>query len=235
MAIFGDQLLPREIRRLFKNIVPAHIRASISSSRIRNIALHMIRAHDSVYDQDYYDRDVELPAVQSAAVMAKSIVECFQPKTLIDVGCGTGALLEAFRNLNCQVLGLEYSEAGLAYCKRRQLSVRKFNIENDDLDGERFDAAVSFEVAEHISPWSADKFVDLLCNLSPLVVMSAATPGQGGLDHVNEQPHSYWIGKFERRGYAEDKKNSDRLTAEWKSANTAHWYYSNVMVFIRQS
>jgi 2-polyprenyl-3-methyl-5-hydroxy-6-metoxy-1,4-benzoquinol methylase len=229
------------IREVIKNIVPASMRetirssigASIMPSRFRIIAKHVMRAHATTYDKDYYDTAVEPGAVQSAAVMAKSIVECFEPKTIIDVGCGTGALLEAFRNLNCRVFGLEYSDAGLAYCRRRNLAVRKFNIGKDRIDAELYDVAVSFEVAEHLSPWLANRFVDLLCNLSPLVIMSAATPGQGGKDHVNEQPQSYWVEKFRRNGYVFDESISDQFSSDWKSAGAASWYYNNVMVFAR--
>jgi hypothetical protein len=101
------------------------------------------------------------------------------------------------------------------------------------MDGKRYDAAVSFEVAEHLSPWTADKFVNLLCKLSPLVVMSAATVGQDGAGHVNEQPHSYWIEKFKMRGYLFDRENSDQFSAEWKLAGVASWYHNNVMGFVR--
>ena len=112
-----------------------------------------------------------------------------------------GGVLAAFRERSCGVHGLEYAEAGLEYCRRRGLPVRKFKIGSDAPGAERYDLAVSFEVAEHLPPWLADKFVDLLCALAPIVVMSAATPGQGGVDHVNEQPHSYWAEKFRSRSY----------------------------------
>lgn len=193
----------------------------------------MTCTHDTTYDQDYYDRQVEVTAVHSAPAMAKSIVGHFRPRTVIDVGCGTGALLEAFRNLKCEVRGLEYSEAGLAYCGRRKLAVRKFNIGTDKIDDKRYDIATSFEVAEHLAPRLADEFVDLLCKLSSVVVMSAATPGQGGRDHVNEQPHSYWIGKFAERRYFFDKQNADRFSSDWREAGTSEWYHNNVMIFIR--
>jgi hypothetical protein len=49
----------------------------------------------------------------------------------------------------------------------------------------------SFEVAEHIPERLEDRYVDMLCLLGNLIVISAATPGQGGMDHVNEQPHAY--------------------------------------------
>ena len=138
--------------------------------------------------------------------MAGVIFDRFHPCAVIDVGCGTGALLEAFRNLGCDVRGREYSDAGLAYCRRRDLLVEKFNIEKDCIaNGEQYDLAVSFEVAEHLPSWSADRYVELLCGLAPLVVMSAATPGQGGHGHINEQSHAYWIEKFRERSYPMDE------------------------------
>jgi len=176
------------VRNLLKALIPAPIK----SSRIAEIWRHVVTSHDSVYTQSYYDNDVESAAVQAAPVMAEAIVSTFHPKTVVDVGCGTGALLEEFRNLDCKILGLEYSEAGLSYCMKRKykVPVRKFNVEKDKLNVETYDIAVSFEVAEHLSPWIANRYVGLLCELSSVVVMSAATPGQSGRDHINEQPHS---------------------------------------------
>jgi SAM-dependent methyltransferase len=163
--------------------------------------------------------------------MAKTITERFQPKTVIDVGCGTGALLEAFGGLGCEARGLEYSEAALAYCRRRKLSVRKFNLEKDSPDEPRYDLATSFEVAEHLAPWAAKRYVGLLCALSPLVVMSAATPGQGGRDHINEQPQSYWIKKFKRCNYLFDENSSRELSLDWRTLGVTSWYRDNLMVF----
>jgi hypothetical protein len=49
-------------------------------------------------------------------------------RRVIDVGCGTGALLEVLKDYGCTCLGLEYSEAGLKMCRSRGLDVRKFDI-----------------------------------------------------------------------------------------------------------
>jgi SAM-dependent methyltransferase len=193
---------------------------------------HVTTPHNSIYTESYYDEDVEAAAKQAAPVMAEAIVSMFYPKTIVDLGCGTGVLLEEFRKLNCKIAGLEYSDAGLSLCEKRNIPVRKFNIEKDKLD-ETFDVAVSFEVAEHLSPWVANRFVDLLCQLSSIVVMSGATPGQSGRDHINEQPHSYWIEKFQRRGYQLNVASTDNLRSAWQSAGIAAWYYENVMCFIR--
>jgi SAM-dependent methyltransferase len=219
------------VTRFAKAVIPERVR----ESQPFKIATHLLRPHNAIYTRDYYAESVEGAAVESAGAMARSIFECFRPKALIDVGCGTGALLAAFRALGCSVRGLEYSDAGLAYCRNRGLSVEKFNIEADRLaTDEHYDVATSFEVAEHLASWTADRYVDLLCGLAPHVVMSAATRGQGGHDHVNEQPHSYWIEKFDKRGYAINQMTSERFSSEWKAAGAASWYCNNIMVFRRR-
>ena len=71
-----------------------------------------ILGHDAIYDKQYYD-EVEVSAIMSAKPIATSLVAYYHPKSVVDVGCGTGALLEAFRTEGVEVAGLEYSEAGL--------------------------------------------------------------------------------------------------------------------------
>lgn len=214
-------------------LIKAAIPSSIRFSRAGRVAEHLIRDHDSIYNEDYYRDVVEATSVSSAPVMASSMVRLFSPKTVVDVGCGSGALLVEFRKLSCRVFGLEYSDAGLGYCRKRLLPVRKFNIAHERIKDEQYELVVSFEVAEHLAPWIADRYVDLLTALSPLVIMSAATPGQGGTDHVNEQPRSYWVNKFAERGYHFDQVNAKVLATEWQTAKTATWYFMNVMVFRR--
>src|SRR4051794_17753237 len=99
--------------------------------------------HDWIYDSQYYARDIEGPAVRSATSIAKAIRADLAPSSVVDVGCGTGALLARFRDLGCEVFGFEYSEAGLKYCRERQLDVAKFDLETDTFAGSRsFDVAI---------------------------------------------------------------------------------------------
>jgi hypothetical protein len=121
----------------------------------------------------------------------------------------------------------------LNWCYRRGLDARKFDITRDELpaDLERRDIALSFEVAEHLQERYADRFVALLCRASETIVISAATPGQGGLDHVNEQEHSYWIAKFTLQGYTFDEMLSTSWRSRWKEKGAVKCYYNNLMIF----
>lgn len=191
--------------------------------------------HDLIYSESYYSNVVEPAASEAASAMAKSITRDTKARNLIDVGCGSGALLAALREHGCTVSGLEYAEAGLSVCRSRGLHVQKFNLEQDQLEiRDNHDVAISMEVAEHLPARCADRLVGLLTSLAPIVVFTAAFPGQGGIDHVNEQPPSYWIAKFNACGFYLDSALSDQWKGEWQAAAVADWYWKNIMVFHRR-
>jgi len=58
-------------------------------------------------------------------------------------------------------------------------------------------------------------------------------PELRGTDHVNEQPHEYWIEKFKARGFRYDKILSESLSAIWKEKEVSSWYHKNIMVFLK--
>jgi cyclopropane fatty-acyl-phospholipid synthase-like methyltransferase len=189
------------------------------------------KRHNDIYDSEYY-KHIDQSATSSREIMAETIVRDLSPRHVIDVGCGTGTLLEALRTRGVEVAGLEYADAALELCQQRRLTVRRFDIAHDSLPTKwkQRDVALSFEVAEHLPESMADRFLDVLTSASDTVVLSAATPGQGGTDHTNEQPHEYWIQKMAQRGFAMDVTTSERWRAEWQG-KTAFWYHQNVMVF----
>lgn len=219
------------LKNVYRSVVPESVRDSDIVVKLKERLL----GHNWIYDANYYERKVEGPAVRSARTVATSVVNDFKPMSVIDVGCGTGALLQALRERGCEVSGLEYAEAALRYCRQRQLDVAKFDLESSVYqEGRTFDVAVSMEVAEHLPERVADRYVDLLARLSPVVVFTAAPPGQGGEDHVNEQPPSYWITKFRRRGFEHDSELSERWRQTWKAAGDVEsWYFNNLMIFRR--
>ena len=193
-----------------------------------------VATHDDLYTPAFYE-GVDQEARRSAGPIADTIVRELRPARILDVGCGTGALLAALRERGVGGNGLEYSDAGLEYCRNRQLDVQRFDLEADVAPAidPRYDVVVSMEVAEHLPERLADRFVDLIAQRAPTVVFTAAVPGQGGVDHVNEQPHDYWIEKFAARGLRHDRAASQRWQEDWKARDVAWFYHSNLMLFRR--
>lgn len=187
--------------------------------------------HDEIYDEEYF-KFVDRTTKQSAEVIADSIISAFNPLSVVDVGCGTGALLESLQSRGVQVKGLEYAQAALEFCWARQLDVVKFDVESDELpELGHTDLVVSMEVGAQLHEASADRYVDLLCRIAPLVVFSVEAPGGGDTYPRNEQPHRYWIEKFAQRGYEFEEVLSLQWRTEWKERSTAPWFSRNVMIF----
>jgi hypothetical protein len=154
-----------------------------------------------------------------------------QPRSVVDVGCGTGAWLSEFRNQGVpQILGLDGE-----YVNREELLIPAASFRSVDLTfqlpdlGRRFDLAVSLEVAEHLPSSHAEEFVSDICSLSPFVLFSAAVPWQGGTGHVNEQWQPYWRRLFAGRGYiALDPVRP----AVWKDRRVEWWYRRNIFLYV---
>lgn len=221
------------LKGIYRRCVPFSLRKSGPVSLIKQFVYRNLLGHDAIYDYHYFESTVEGPAVDSAETISQSILNDLDPRSVVDVGCGTGALLEALRTQGCQVFGLEYSTAALQYCKERNLDVQKFDLETETLVEDRtFDVAISMEVGEHLPEDTADRYVDLISRLSNVVVFTAAIPGQGGDDHVNEQPHTYWISKFQSRGLTYDEPLSIQWRNSWRESDkVATFYHRNLMIF----
>ncbi len=161
----------------------------------------------------------------SARRILPIVFEAVRPRTLADVGCGVGAWLDVARGLGAAAVGYEGAWVKSLPLVYPGLDIRAADLEQRLQPGERFDLAISMEVAEHLTPGRADSFVADLVALAPHVLFSAAVPGQGGNNHVNEQWQSWWAERFADHGYGprdivRPAVRSDRSVAYWYRQNT---------------
>jgi SAM-dependent methyltransferase len=189
-------------------------------------------SHDDIYDHAYYANYTE-EMDKSAKGMVASIVKHFDPQSAIDIGCGSGEVLKRFEEVGIKACGADLSSAALAYCRSKGLEVFKIDLENpDDTPAWRADVVISLEVAEHIPEKFADHFVRTLITMAKkAVVITAAPPGQGGTDHVNEQPYEYWIDRFNLAGASYSRELTEAFRNEWAAAHVEASRARNVLVF----
>lgn len=182
----------------------------------------------TVYDAAFYDRQIE-GSVRSAAAVVQIVMSLARPKSVLDVGCGLGGWLAAFRDAGVE--RIQGVDGGHVDQTRLRIPREYFHAQDLGRPLEtpgRFDLAMSLEVAEHLPAERAASFVEDLTSRAPLVLFSAAIPFQGGAHHVNEQWPSYWAGLFERHGF----RPIDTIRAKvWRDPSVMWWYAQNTLLY----
>jgi SAM-dependent methyltransferase len=158
--------------------------------------------------------------------LLEACLEWHAPKSVLDVGCGTGKSLDWLLSKGIDALGVEGSEAAIRHAENPE-KIQRHDLNTPLELGRTFDLVWCFEVAEHIHPDFTDAFLSTLTKHSDHIVMSAAHPGQGGIGHFNEQPRIYWIEKLARLGFVHDDHARNRFVRDWT------WFPENLFIFRR--
>jgi ubiquinone/menaquinone biosynthesis C-methylase UbiE len=68
---------------------------------------------------------------------------------MLDVGCGTGAVMEFLKSRG-EIEGVDMSEEALKYCRAKSLNVRHGLADKIDYPDETFDVVLALDVLEHL-------------------------------------------------------------------------------------
>lgn len=183
------------------------------------------------YGQTFFDYQ-QVGSLASARAVAPTVLSSLAPNSVLDVGCGAGAWLAAYREAGiCDVQGID---AG--YLDPDQLLFDRSLFRAVDVSrafdlGRTFSLVQCLEVAEHLPPPSSRTLVGNLTRHGDVVLFSAATPGQGGENHVNERSYEHWRQLFSERGYVVLDPFRPQLAGR---PDVECWYRYNLLLFVRE-
>jgi SAM-dependent methyltransferase len=195
-------------------------------------ALPLLVLRDLVYDDAFYE-DVDRESEALYRRLADALVELWAPRSVVDVGCGTGFVLARLAEHEVAVQGIEGSRAAIRRAEPTVPIVRA-NLERGVPRLGAYDLCLCIEVAEHLRPRTGPRLVQGIAALSDVVVFTAAQPGQPGTAHVNTRPKSYWRSRFAASGFASSAREAD-LAAAIAAVAKPDYIHANLMVFERRA
>lgn len=184
---------------------------------------------ETPYSVEFFD--VRTPgSLSSARAILPLVFDLIRPTSIVDVGCGAGAWLSVALEMgSTDITGIDGAHVAEASLKIPPQLFRAMDLENPISLGRSFDLAMCLEVAEHLPGSSAGSLISFLAQLAPVVLFSAAIPGQGGRQHVNEQWPDYWESLFAQRGF----HRIDCIRGQvWNRLEVEPWYAQNCFLYV---
>ena len=179
------------------------------------------------YNGAYY-KTLKQGSMNSAKETYAALSNYIEFKTVVDIGCGIGA----WNNDSIDYTGVDHNNQpkDLMF---PAINYFPLNFEKEIYESKKkFDLCICMEVAEHVSQKRSDVFIKMLCRLSNQILFSAAIPGQGGMDHINEQWQSWWSKKFAANGFYPYQTDFRKIL--FSNPDVEAWYKNNMILYTKK-
>lgn len=210
MKIYIKELVKQKIKNPLIYFILAFlwhiVRLDIESIRKDILNLRSDFFKHSIF---YFEEELWMASLFPQKIIDRTI-ELFNPKSVLDLGCGTGKSLDYFISKGISVVGIEGSALAIHKAQNSK-AILKYDLRKELNLNKRFDLVWSFEFVEHIHPRYVHNLLKTFSNHSDRIVMSAAKPGQEGDGHFNAQLETYWMKQFEKYGYRLNKDKTENL------------------------
>ncbi len=184
----------------------------------------------SIYSEAFFDYMTECE-LKSSFDFTRILIKNFNPASIIDIGCGNGIYLKAFDDLGIKdLIGYDGSKNAIKKALLRG-KIHLHNLRYPLYLNKKYDLCLCIEVAEHIENQYSKQLIETLIKLSNTIIFTAATPGQKGSHHINEQPHSFWIELFKEKKFQLISSLTNKIKKEMQDKEVVWWVCKNLMIF----
>jgi trans-aconitate methyltransferase len=132
--------------------------------------------------------------------LADRVVGIVNPRTVLDVGCARGLLVQAFTTKGVDATGIDVSEHAVESAHQDVRDRLRVASAEDPLD-QRYDLVTCIEVLEHMSPVDAQRALDSITAATDRVLFSSSPTDHDEPTHVNTRPTAQWAAWFAERGF----------------------------------
>lgn len=151
-------------------------------SRLVVVTLDGVLRHTPV-DPDFEEYKQSDRCRDTADRILPLVLSYFQPRSVIELGCGAGHWIDAARRLGVP----------------KALGVTARDIAGWSVPDERFDLCLCIEVAHLLPPDEQDALIAAAARASDVVVFSSLLPAHAA--YPGSRPLAWWVEKFWRHGY----------------------------------
>ena len=159
------------------------------------------------------------------------LIEKYQIKSFLDVGCGPGGMVRLAGMRDLFSLGID-GDWQVPKEPEAKILIHDFTTGPAPLDRE-FDLGWSVEFLEHVDEQYQDNYMQAFARCK-YVICTAAGPGAPGHHHVNCQPAEYWHDVFDKYGFEYDHETT--LDIRMKKSNMQKPFMQRTgMFFVRRA
>jgi len=158
--------------------------------------------------------------------LTKWIADNLHPTKLLDIGCGPGTYVNCFQDLGVNAIG--YDSDTRVNGSPNLICQSLFDVKDTG------DVVLCMEVAEHIDSSSNQQIVEAMTSfLEPggILIWTAASPGQGGVGHINCQTKNYWDNLFSSTGLTREFNIENTLLEYIKNGYHMGWFTQNLLIY----
>ncbi len=165
--------------------------------------------NSSVYNESYYEThcgDDYLRDNVWANVFARHadrIIKELNPKTVLDVGCAVGYLVEGLRDRGVEAEGIDVSEYALSVVRDDIKQYCSIQSATEPIT-KKYDLITCIEVMEHLAPEDFFVAIDNMCSATDMILFSSTPFDFNEESHYSVNEPSYWVERFAYNGFYHD-------------------------------